>query len=331
MPAQPPSDDLDAYLNGDPNPARRKRVEAWLRASAANQETFFRQLQARETRDLWVDPQTENELARLLSSFKADEPSAETQPLVKPLYRRRWWLAAASVAFMLLTVYGSRDQLLYQEYTSGYGQLTRVELTDGSSVELNANSVLRVSRLVRWQAVRRVNLAGEGFFSVIHTEDNRPFVVQLHDGTQVDVLGTEFSVSSRREKTKVVLERGSVRVTYSQRQQTRQKMLKPGDWVELNEAGLMQEGRTTRPERLMSWRSHQFVFDHTAIGQVALQLTDRFGVSVVIADSSIAERTITGTIEAHTADELLNALERLIPVRIDRQKQRITLYAIPLN
>ena len=129
----------------------------------------------------------------------------------------------------------------------------------------------------------------------------------------------------------MILERGSVRVTYTQRQQTRQKMLKPGDWVELSEAGLVQEGQTPRPDRLMAWRSQQFVFDHTAISQVALQLTDRFGFPVVIADSSIAERTITGTIEARTADELLVALERLIPVRIDRQEKRITLYAIPLN
>lgn len=332
MAAQIPPDDLDAYLNGDQNPARRKRVEAWLRASPAHQEQFFRALEAREKRDLWVDSQTETELTRLLSSLQADESIAEPQPpIVRPLHRRRWWLAAASVAFLLLTAYGFRNQLLYEEYTAGYGQLTRVELTDGSSVELNTNSSLRVSRLVGWQPVRRVELTGEGFFSVVHTADDRPFVVQLPDGTQVDVLGTEFSVSSRREKTKVILERGSVRVTYTQRQQTRQKTLKPGDWIELSEAGLLQKGQTARPDRLMAWRSHQFVFDHTTIGQVVLQLTDRFGVPVVIADSSIAKRTITGVIEARTADELLTALERLIPVRIDRQEQRITLYAKPLN
>ncbi|HEV7347363.1 FecR domain-containing protein [Telluribacter sp.] len=331
MPTHLHPKDLNTYLDGDPNPALRKRVEAWLQASPSNQEKYFQQLEARERRDLWVDSQTENELAQLLSNLQADDSNSGPQPTIVRSLNRRWWLAAASVAFLLLTAYGFRDQLLYKEYSAGYGQLTRVELTDGSSVELNANSVLRVSRLVRWQAVRRVELAGEGFFSVVHTKDDRPFVVQLPDGTQVDVLGTEFSVSSRREKTKVVLERGSVRLTYTQHQLSRQKMLKPGDWVEVAKAGLVQEGRTTRPEQLTAWRNHQFIFDHTDIGQVALQLTDRFGVPVVIADPAIAERTITGTIEARTADELLTALERLIPVRIDRQEQRITMYAKPLN
>ena len=163
MPAHLPPEDLNAYLNGTQNPARRKRVEAWLRASATNREVFFQKLEARERRELWLDSQTENELSRVLSGMQADGSDAEAQSLpVRPLYRRRWWMVAASLAFLLLAAYGFRDQLLYQNTRPGTGQLTRVELNDGSAVELNANSVLRVSRLVRWQPVRRVQTDGRG-------------------------------------------------------------------------------------------------------------------------------------------------------------------------
>ena len=321
-------DDLDAYLNGDSSPERRKRVEAWLRADPAHQEQFFQQLETRERRDLWLDASTETELNRLQLILNPARREPSREPVARPLHQIRWWVAAAaSVALLLLTGYGFRDTLLYKDYTAGYGQIQRVRLADGSRIELNANSSLRVSRFAQWQAVRRVELRGEGFFSVVHTTDHRPFVVQLPSGTQVDVLGTEFSVSNRHEHTKVVLKRGAVRLTYEQQHTARQRTLKPGEWVELSQTGIVQTGQTTQPDRLMAWRSYQFVFNHTSLTQVARQLTDRFGTEVIIADPSIANRTITGVIEAHTADELLKAIQRLISIRLEHQHQQIVIYS----
>ena len=319
--------DLDAYLNGDSSPERRKRVEAWLQADPAHQELFFQQLEARERRDLWVDARTEAELNRLQHILYPDFQELPQKSVVRPLYQVRWWVvAAASVVLLLLVGYSFRDTLLYKDYTAGYGQIQRIRLADGSQIELNANSSLRVSRFAQWQTVRRVELTGEGFFSVVHTIDHRPFVVQLPSGTQVDVLGTEFSISSRHEHTKVVLKRGAVRLTYEQQHAAQQRTLKPGEWVELGRSGKVQTGQTTQPDRLMAWRNYQFVFEHTSLTQVVRQLHDRFGIQIVIADPTIASRTITGVIEAHTADELLNAIQRLIPIRLERQHQQIVIY-----
>ena len=329
-----PPDDLDAYLNGDSSPERRKRIEVWLRANPDNQEQFFQRLDARERRNLWLDASTEAELSRLQRVLDPDQQEPIHQPVVRPLQGSRWWMAAAAsviLILLMLTSYAYQDSILYKEYKAAYGQIRRIQLADGSQVELNANSSLRVSRLARWQAVRRVELTGDGFFSVVHTVDNRPFVVHLPSGQQVDVLGTEFSVSSRHEHTKIVLKRGAVRLTYQERHKARQRTLKPGEWVELSQSGVVDVGQTAQPDRLMAWRSHQFVFDHTSLTQVARQLTDRFGTQIVIADSSIANRTITGVIEAHTANELLNTIQRLIPIRLEHQPQQIIIYPNPQN
>lgn len=142
---------------------------------------------------------------RIRQSIHTDPPS----PLARPKTRRlqsqtvlgRPWRWAASVAAVLALVVGL---LWWQqrrvEYATGYGETQQVILPDGSSVTLNANSMLTYAA----SQPRELWLQGEAYFSVQRMEHHREqqeygkqFVVHT-DQLDVEVLGTAFNVNSRR-------------------------------------------------------------------------------------------------------------------------------------
>lgn len=132
---------------------------------------------------------------------------------------RRWTrsLAAALVVLALVGV-GTWWETQSVTVSTVAGERTTVTLPDGSTAELNGQSSLSYPRgftriPVLGETVRRVSLEGEAYFSVV--EQDRPFRVETANAA-VEVLGTEFTVRSRRDEglpdTGVTLASGRVRV-----------------------------------------------------------------------------------------------------------------------
>lgn len=94
---------------------------------------------------------------------------------------------------------------------SGNQSTERVELPDGSTLWLGANSSCRYTAAFTGRE-RRVHLSGQGFFEVAK-DPSRPFVVST-GGIDVTALGTAFEVFSDLEGRQVetVLRSGSVRI-----------------------------------------------------------------------------------------------------------------------
>lgn len=91
------------------------------------------------------------------------------------------------------------------------GQRMTVTLEDGTSVQLNAGTVLEYPSVFAGSQ-RRVLLSGEAIFDVKHDKD-RPFIVETF-ASEVEVLGTKFSVEADKESGRfsAMLMEGSVQV-----------------------------------------------------------------------------------------------------------------------
>ena len=113
-------------------------------------------------------------------------------------------------------VYFSKKLFCIPRYKTAFGETRTVTLTDGSQVTLNANSSLRVPRFGFGKRTRDVTLLGEADFSIKHLPDDQRFVVQTDKNFEVVVLGTEFLVNTREKGTKVVLNKGKVRLLYQE-------------------------------------------------------------------------------------------------------------------
>ena len=212
----------------------------------------------------------------------------------------------------------------YQTYRTAAGQTEVLRLPDGSKVVLNGNSTLRLAR--NWGAadsLREVWLDGEGFFDVKHfARPARRFVVHAAR-VDVEVLGTTFNVWQRRNQTKVVLQKGKVRLNSKALPQA--VLMSPGEIVELEEHQPRVVRRRVDAQLYTSWRERRIVFDGTPMPEVASFIRVRYGYQVQFTDSSARAVTLTYKSGEDDFPTLLNVLEESFRVQADHDKKVITI------
>ncbi len=177
-------------------PHRKNAFEQWLQADIRHRVTYLR-LEA-----AWRRGDRLRDLRPLDRSINPD--------LLRPP-RRYWTLAIAASVLLALLVTGlffADSQLGWQRYETRIGGFSRIVLDDGSVIDLNTDSDVRVRIGSHKREVRLER--GEGRFQVAH-DATRPFTVsaanadvravgtafsvRLHDSKQVDVLVSEGTVA----------------------------------------------------------------------------------------------------------------------------------------
>lgn len=146
------------------------------------------------------------------ASADAGAASAEARPAMEaPGARQSRRLAvAASVAFLTLATATLLWFQFYRAptYAADVGEQRSIRLPDGSTVELNSRSRLRVRFT---EAERTVELLeGQALFNVAKNPA-RPFIVRS-DETRVRAVGTQFDVYKKRSGTIVTVVEGRVAV-----------------------------------------------------------------------------------------------------------------------
>jgi len=266
---------LDKYLNGT---ATAQEIE-WIEQ---NTDRFISQ----DTRQVFTSDEEREQVRRQLYQRIAIEAA-------KP--GRGWWKAAASILLLLGLGLGfwlvraplTGPEML--EIATGDGQRKTIQLSDGSTVQLNAHSTLSYPAAFE-ENERVVKLSGEAFFSVAKDE-KRPFVVDA-GGIQTTVLGTEFNVTAYPEdgETTVSLVHGAVRAEGSDSS----LVLEPGEQARFELQNGRVEVATFDPLSVTAWRSGSLVFNRTSFAQLARTMKRQFGLEVRFAESSMTQYTISG-------------------------------------
>ncbi|GAB2564456.1 FecR family protein [Spirosoma areae] len=327
------------YFSGRVTPLQKKSVERWL-TEPGSRERYYAWLHEWELSRLQTNANWQDAFQKTAWRMNDTAPAVE-QP-AEGLVKHGWqlgrvWLAAASVLLLLgLGGWLFRDVLLYQTVQTGFGQTRTLTLPDGSAVMLNANSSLRFPRWFggpigfgRWEIAdggsnaRTVELSGEADFSVRHLPNHQRFVVLTAKGLHVTVLGTQFTVLSRERATRVVLRSGRVQLT-TQRPGQPPLLMRPGDLATLNPRGQLNLTRTAHPEALASWKHQRFTFEQTSLREIADLLHDNYGLTVIIEQASLADRTISGSFPARNANEVLQVVAQLLQINYTRENDRVT-------
>ncbi|KQS33364.1 FecR family protein [Dyadobacter sp. Leaf189] len=323
---------LFEYLAGRANPLEKQLIEDWI-MQKENSEQFHQWLMEYEISHPQFAPEQDTALENLLNRLNEDLPEQEEKESPAPAqlkssfqsFGNRFWLIAASVILVVGCCLWFRDDIQYKTYQTGYGKTTDIYLEDGSKVALNSNSKLKIPRFGFDRALRQVMLEGEAEFSVSHTVDSKKFIVKTSDKFKVEVLGTTFSVYARPRGTKVSLTSGSVRIDYSRDEQHKNLMMVPGDLVTLDKAGEVQVARKQDTKTFATWKEQRYVFNATSMQEIAALLEENFGQKVTLADSAIAQRTITGNFKTRNAEELLRTISEVLDMKIERNGSTISL------
>lgn len=270
-----------------------------------------------------IDPSPE-ELARLKQRIwqgidqpvRVRGPKRQTDPVREiQWYRRPYWAAAAVV---LLVASVSVGWWAYQAnadltYETAYGKIQEIRLADGSVVTLNANSSLTVADKLGNDPVREVWLDGEAYFDIAKRTGAK-FIVHT-DEANVEVLGTEFNVNTRRQQTNVVLHEGKVQLSTTNQSAV---VMKPGDMAIVTPKSRSIQLKRVQPDVYDTWKASYIVLDNKSLPEIVDVLEDTFGITIKLEDARLANKKLTGKLRTEVADDCLENLAIIVEADVKK-------------
>lgn len=211
-------------------------------------------------------------------------------------------------------------------YATNYGETNTIVLPDSSEVTLNANSSIYYTSIWGEEQPREVWLKGEAYFKILKKSDNGNAKFKVHTKElTVEVLGTTFNVSSRRDNTKVALNTGKVSIDVRERVLKQKVFMEPGEFVEYSERKHTITKRKVDPAFYSSWKDNKLMFDRTPLRDIAMVLKDNYGMNLVFEDASLANKKFTGMVPANEVGLLISTLKKLYDLDIANQNNEIIL------
>ncbi|QHT67624.1 hypothetical protein GXP67_13785 [Rhodocytophaga rosea] len=235
----------------------------------------------------------------------------------------------AGILVVALAYFLLKDWTHTNKYTTAYGETKKITLPDGSVVTLNANSTLSFAEDWSGNMLREVWLEGEAFFSVVHTASHQKFIVHTDDFLQVEVLGTEFDVSRRKNKTRIVLQSGSIKLNISETHEMNQTetsfLMQPGELVEFNEDSDRYIKKKVDPEIYSSWKSEKLLLDNTSLLEITQLLETNYGFDVKVIHPELLQQQVSGSIPLGNTDILLQYIAQTFEIKITRTGNQVTV------
>ena len=233
----------------------------------------------------------------------------------------RAWAAAIAAIAVLAAIYVLWPvQQADVAYKTAFGEIKEFILPDGSRATLNANSQLVYK--TDWTGTKRkVLLTGEAFFDVVHTHDDKTFVVETTEDFSVQVLGTEFNVNTRKGNAAVYLQSGTIALQTAHENMT----LKPGDLVAFSETKAVTLTRDATAENTLAWKSNFFIYNDTPLSGIIQDIEDNFGIHVHVTESALMDKRVTAKISRKNVDVLLQILGEILDVQIEQNKKQIVI------
>lgn len=340
---------LVEFRTGEPNEAARKAFHAWLVESPAHMAAYL------EMTAIWnessaVDASVRGSIEQLveqareepdnvvaLSSLSAPELEQRHELLPAERTNRRTVRRIALAASIVLALSATLAWFVLQQgiYATGIGEQRSLTLEDGSTVQLNARSKLRV-RLSQHE--RKVELLqGQALFQVAK-DPQRPFVV-TSDGTHVRAIGTQFDVRKKHSAVVVTVVEGRVTVfrsgTASDRvsptQSTGVRSGLPPAQSNPDALKTFSNGATTpiyvsageqlttsptarekpkpvNPALVIAWTQRQLVFDSTPLADVVEEFNRYNRRPLVIRDPDLENFQIDGVFSSTDPSSLIRFL-----------------------
>ena len=167
---------------------------------------------------------------------------------------------------------------LFNTMTTPRGRQFNVTLPDGTRVWLNASSSLRYPTAFGGFE-RRVEVTGEAFFQVAQNKD-LPFIVNIGQQAEVEVLGTSFNVNAYADEPGIntTLLEGSVKVLAIKKNEA--LVLKPGEQAQQSEE---LQKKTVNVDEVVAWKNGAFNFNDMELPAVMRQLSRWYDVEVEYA------------------------------------------------
>ncbi len=300
---------LEQRERGEWNDGVQVQFDAWLAASPAHAVAYLR------LEDVWS---------------RAERLKALTRSERRPMAFLGRWVSSTKIAAALALVglvgaggYLSMHQPKERIYTTDVGQRENLLLADGSQIELNTDTVLRISRGAGPKTVTLEK--GEAYFNIRH-DASRLFIVKVGDSRVID-LGTKFLVRRNPDHVRVALFEGSAKLETSDAgAPARSAVLMPGD-VAVTSDGAMSV--TKKPADILkddlAWQHGEVTFHFTSLAEAAAEFNRYNQKKIIVRDAAIAKLEIGGSFGMHDVTQFGRLAHHLLGVQVDDKGDQIVL------
>lgn len=205
-----------------------------------------------------------------------------------------------------------------QVYKTALGERRAISLDDGSSVELNTQSQVRV----RYSKARRdlVLDKGQALFTVAH-DKGRPFVVTAGD-TAVLATGTRFEVYRKADAVDVTLAEGKVEVS-KPKTKAAPILLAAGQKLEVTP-------RATAPAKAVDiaaatgWTNGRLIFRDIPLASAVAEVNRYSRRRVVLAPDAPSTERVNGVFDAGDTEAFVEGVTMLLGLRATSEDGGVT-------
>lgn len=290
----------------------RAEFETWLRADVHHRAAYLRLEAAWRRADVLMKRMRPFDGTVDADLLAPDAPDAPPPP------RRRmpsWRALAAALALAATVLVGWKvfARPDWQVYETDIGGMSRVVLKDGSRINLNTDSEMRVKLSA---ARRQVSLVrGEAQFDVAR-DAQRPFDVQAGSAT-VRAIGTSFSVRLRdASRVEVLVTAGQVVIDPADLENVEVRdlpmpTLSAGEAATVQSTGVQIERvQSDDVSRRLAWTAGWIVFEGEELADAVEEFNRYNRRRIVIANPEIATLRVGGRFQATDPDSFVAALEK---------------------
>ena len=355
---------LITYLTGMAGEAECKAAIAWIHESAENRRYFDELKEIYKAAGL-LRAADKSDTALSWERIKARHYRSLNEKLRKERTETRYAFArdilkyAAFIALAISITYAgfrflkNKPQIasveIWNTIEAPYGSRTRVTLSDGSKVWLNAGSNLKYSSRFG-QENRKVILDGEAFFSVAK-DTARQFIVKTSH-IDIKVYGTEFNVEaySTDDLIRTTLVSGSITLEGDliSKEGRRSVTLEPNQsatYYIKDKAGAADENRKAgdlsgislrKTENLVvtpgintvlftSWKDPVWEIDGETLQSLAMKFERRFNIRFVLESKSVQSYKFSGKLKDEPLELVLNILRLSLPIDYRIQNNQVVI------
>lgn len=286
--------------------------------------------------DVWLESSLANSLAfwRLKSAWdRAERLSAlklSNQPNIQSRTRTVRWpnKLRVAVGVALIAVSGIVTAQFLQTapavktYMTTVGGHKTLVLSDGSSIELNTDTVLRI----RANNSRRVWLEkGEAYFQIKH-DDAHPFTVTAGKHRVRDI-GTKFSIRRDIDHLRIGLIEGLALVEPTNKASVQKSvLLHPGDVAVASANSIaVDRGPVRDLTTTLGWRRGMIVFHHTTLADAAAEFNRYRHEKLRVSDPKAARLMMNGTFPVDDPEAFVRVTQQVFGLRARKDEAGIII------
>jgi len=297
--------ELWAYISKTADTSTKLKVEEWMQSSEYDDQLF------REIESIYKTTGNNTQLPIALNTAR-DRFFRTVEPMASNSFQwKRVLKYAAIIVFIVTTTIVAYQKLSVDNkqiiVQTTFGEHKRIDLSDGSTVWLNASSKLSYLEM----SPRQIHLEGEAFFEVAKDKEH-PFVVSTNDRLNVKALGTSFNVKAYADNSfiETVLFTGKVEVTSDKHFKDKLILLPKDKIVFLKEAKKIIKSKEQSMESIIAWKEGRIQFKNKPFNEIIKDLSIQYNIKIDIKTPQLSKSKFTGSFDASTpVSEILETLK----------------------